>query len=118
MRVLVTGSRTWTNVRRIEKVLFDLFESPLDVLVSGACPRGADAIAERAWGEWGGLIERHPADWDRFGRAAGYRRNAVMAHLGADICVAFVRANSPGATSMINLAMRANIPVRKYEWES
>lgn len=113
---MVTGSRTWSDVRTIRKVLSGLYR-PGALLVSGACPRGADYIAEAVWRALGGEVERHPADWAKYGRAAGYRRNVVMAHLGADICVAFVRDNSPGTTSMINLAIRANIPVRKYEWQ-
>jgi hypothetical protein len=114
-RVLITGSRTWTDVALIRRELAKVWH-PACVLVSGACPRGADNLCEGVWMGWGGCVEQHPADWDKYGRAAGYRRNAVMAHLGADICLAFVRDNSPGTTAMINLAMRANIPVRRYEW--
>lgn len=116
-RVLITGSRTWTRISVIRRELEKVFH-PNTILVSGACPSGADALCEGVWSGWGGAVELHPADWGKHGRVAGYRRNVVMAHLGADICVAFVRGNSPGATSMINLAMRANIPVRRHEWES
>jgi hypothetical protein len=71
-------------------------------LVSGACPRGADRISEDIWASWGGQIERHPADWDRYGRSACFRRNADMVTAGADVCLAFILAASVG------------IPVRRY----
>jgi hypothetical protein len=56
-------------------------------------------------------IEAHPADWQRHGRAAGHRRNAEMITLGADGCVAFIRAASPGSTTTARLAEAAGIPI-------
>ena len=82
------------------------------VLVHGACPRGADAIAAAYAARTPGYqIEAHPADWHRYGRAAGHRRNAEMITLGADGCVAFIRAASPGSTATVRLAQAAGIPI-------
>jgi hypothetical protein len=112
VRVLVTGSRTWTDETIIRDALRE-HQAPGTVLVSGACPRGADAIAERLWASWGGLAERYPADWAT-GRGAGFGRNAAMVALGADICLAFIRDGSPGASHTAHLADLAGIPVRRY----
>ena len=71
-RLLVTGSRTWDEPRIIEQALaVVLARHPGGVvLVHGACPRGADAIAAAyAACTPGYQIEAHPADWHRYGRA-------------------------------------------------
>lgn len=112
-RVLVTGSRTWTDAGVIAGVLAGHYRDGA-VLVSGACPRGADALAEEYWGLLGGRIERHPAEWDRFGKRAGFRRNAEMVNAGASLCVAFIRDGSPGASHCAGLARAAGIPVELH----
>ena len=112
-RVLVTGSRTWTAQQAIAGALRE-HHQPGAVLVSGACPRGADAIAELLWSSWGGRVERHPADWST-GRSAGMERNAAMVAAGADVCLAFIRDASPGARHTARLAELAGIPVHRYD---
>ena len=82
------------------------------LLVHGACPRGADAIGSAYAARTPGYqIEAHPADWRRYGRAAGHRRNAEMITLGADGCVAFIQDASPGSTTTVRLAEAAGIPI-------
>ena len=112
-RVLVTGSRTWEDAGVIAGVLAGHYREGA-ILVSGACPRGADAIAEEYWELLGGKVERHPADWDRFGKRAGFRRNAEMVNTGASVCVAFIRDNSRGASHCAGLARAAGIPTEIY----
>jgi SLOG family YspA-like protein len=52
-RVLVTGSRTWVDVETIRAALHQVWGNGSAVLVSGACPRGANRIAEQLWQQWG-----------------------------------------------------------------
>jgi hypothetical protein len=119
-RILVTGSRTWNALTPIWNTLNDLaLEHGNVTLVHGACPRGADHIAD-AWARTAASlgksvsVERHPADWDAYGRAAGFRRNAEMVALGADACLAFIRDGSRGATHCAEAARKAGIPVRWF----
>lgn len=116
-RILVTGSRSWVGMSTIASALYsaqrDLGMSA--VLVTGACPTGADFLAEDIWTQWGGQVERHPADWAAHGKGAGFRRNAEMVKLGADVCIAFIRAGSNGATHTADLAEAAGIPTHRWE---
>jgi hypothetical protein len=110
---LVTGSRTWTDTAVIRAALAGVWTSGA-VLVSGACPTGADALCEACWTAWGGQVERHPADWAAHGRAAGFRRNAAMVAAGADVCLAFIHNHSRGASHTAALADAAGIPTYLY----
>lgn len=119
VRILVTGSRDWVDAAVIRQALLDVWESydcPVaPVLVSGGCPTGADAIAERLWTGWSFPVERHPAEWDAHGRAAGPVRNNAMVTAGADVCLAFIRNGSKGATQCAAVADRAGIPTIRFE---
>ncbi|MGH3826912.1 MAG: DUF2493 domain-containing protein [Pseudonocardiaceae bacterium] len=122
VRILVTGSRTWDDKDTIDSAITGYLRSiststegdpPCPVVVHGGA-RGADQLADRVARERGWTPECHRADWDRYGRSAGYRRNAVMVTLGANVCLAFIHQHSPGATHAAELAQRAGIPTHRY----
>lgn len=116
-RVLVTGSRTWTDLAAIETALLEQIgpDGDLPTLIHGACPSGADRVASRIADRWGWDLEPHPADWAAHGKAAGFRRNAEMVAAGADVCLAFIRGGSRGASHCAGLAARAGIPTSRWE---
>lgn len=116
-RVLVTGSRDWTDWALVGIALADACkraEPDPVIIVHGDCPTGGDAIAERWARQHGVATEPHAADWREFGRAAGPIRNRLMVNLGADECVAFIRNQSRGATHCAEVAEQAGIPVRRW----
>lgn len=131
MRVLVTGSRNWTDRARVYNALRYLCEiqglmyepdehgntmpDPSRItVVHGACPTGADFYAD----EWclsnDFLAETHPADWARYGKRAGYIRNDEMVMTEPDLCLAFIKNNSPGATMTADLAEKHGIKTVRF----
>lgn len=113
-RILVTGSRDWNSPAVIRFALAQ-YTTPEALLVVGDCPTGADRIARDIWTLWpGGQVEVHRADWRCHGRAAGPIRNQEMVDAGADVCLAFIRAGSKGATDCLSRAERAGIPTRVW----
>lgn len=117
IRVLITGSRTWTDRVVIERALKPYRAWQSTTLVSGHCPTGADALAEEVAQEFGFELELHPADWRAFGKRAGFIRNTEMVRLGANICHAFIRWQSAGATHCAKEAQRYGIPLRVWRME-
>ena len=61
----------------------------------------------------GWTIEEYPADWDRYGKAAGGIRNQTRVNLQplADVLVAAPLGPSPGTRDCIRRAKAAGIPV-------
>ena len=113
-RVLVTGSRTWVWAPDIRRALDELRYQFDDLaVVHGACPRGADAIADAWCRQYGVPVERYPADWAR-GRGAGLARNTVMVGSRPDRCLAFIHNGSPGASFCADLAERSGIPTYRF----
>lgn len=106
-RVIIAGSRDFSD--------YDLLKTKLDyflskkvadgykiVIVSGAA-KGADKLGERYAKERGYYIDSYPADWDRYGKRAGYLRNVEMAN-AADALIAFWDGVSKGTKHMIDIA--------------
>lgn len=116
-RVLVTGSRDWDNARELRGALIRATASRLDsvVVVHGACPAGADAMAAEWAADYGVRAEEHPADWGGYGKQAGFIRNAEMVGLGADLCLAFYKqgAGNKGTDHCASQAEKAGIPVQR-----
>ena len=121
MKLLVTGSRNWTSRIIIQTALECLwrdFPDGLNELHHGACPYGgADTIAEEVWKEMfpSRPVYRHPANWKKFGKAAGPLRNEEMVKLldpEIDRGIAFWKDASQGTANCINFMRQYGI---KYD---
>jgi hypothetical protein len=116
-RVLVTGSREWAELAPVWGPLKDACDThgtDRIIIVHGGA-RGADALAAEYASTYGMRSEPHPARWHEFGKSAGFRRNAEMVALGADLCLAFYKqgAGNKGTDHCAKLAEAAGIPVRR-----
>ena len=61
-------------------------------------------------------IERHPADWDQYGRSAGMIRNREMAK-AADSLIAFWDGKSKGTANMIQTSEKMGLAVKVVRYE-
>lgn len=107
-KILIAGSREYDNYEEAEAVLDALVKDHVGecdiVILSGSC-RGADMIGERYAEQHRFEIKRYPADWKRYGRAAGSIRNEEMVR-AADMVICFWDGESRGSRSLIKSVER------------
>ncbi len=113
-RVVIAGSRDYHNYEEakafIDWCLSRLREEQRVIVLSGGAS-GADALGERYARENGFEIERYPAQWAKFGKSAGPKRNRQMAEV-CDYVICFWDGRSRGTKSMIEYARRYGKPLR------
>lgn len=130
-RVLLTGSRTWDDevlMRKAFSSIAEQNEHAFKVILVHGTAHGADQMGERIAKELEWSIERHPAHWnshddncpgwhegEKVCKRAGHRRNEEMVNLGADICLAFIKSKSAGASSCAKSAEKKGIPTVRFE---
>ena len=90
MRVLICGDRNWNDIDRVREVVKEMHgKSFIDVVIEGEA-KGADILARVAAEGIGIKVEKYPADWQKYGRAAGPIRNSQMLKEGnPDVVVGF-----------------------------
>lgn len=109
MRVVVCGSRNWTDQAAIKQRLSDL--PPLSEVITGGA-RGADSLADRAADNCGHFRIIFPANWIGQGKAAGPLRNLRMLDMQPDLVIAFrSEGESKGTDHMIGECRRRGVPV-------
>lgn len=112
-RLLVAGSRGFSDYQLLcEKLDYYLsnIEKATLVLVSGGA-RGADALAIRYAQERNIKHEVHLAEWEKYGKSAGYRRNLQMLGTVTHV-IAFWDGRSPGTKHTIDCACTQNKIIR------
>jgi len=113
MKIAIVGSREFKNTYFARSVIADLLrQQPKVILVSGGA-RGIDSLAE----EVANTLEREiivfPADWDKYGKRAGFIRNQLIID-AVDKVIAFWDGKSKGTKHSIDLAIKARKPLDIY----
>src|SRR5579859_6662892 len=119
MKVLVCGGRTFgvplkdkpEEQTRAEQecVMRVLSGLPITHLIHGGAA-GADTLAGK-WAKEAGIpCDVFPAEWDKYGRAAGHIRNSHMLERGKpDLVVAF--PGGPGTADMVRRATSGGVNI-------
>lgn len=112
MIAIIAGPRDYTNKAQAFQLLDIVFSvtKPDKVLSGGAT--GMDEIGE-LWAIENGIpVEVHKADWNKYGKSAGPKRNEAMAKI-ATHCVVIWQGKSRGSKNMIETAKRYNLVLRE-----
>jgi hypothetical protein len=123
-KILICGSREWNDFKTIKSFLESFLEEkkelnnslePRDItVIHGGC-KGADSIAGYLAIQLGMSVKVFKADWSKYGKSAGPKRNQQMLDEGIpDLVIAFHNDidNSKGTKDMITRAKLANVPYK------
>ena len=114
IRIIIAGTRSFDNYALLRKTMCSLFGQvpPSQIeIISGHCPTGADSLGELFARRNGIRLTLFPADWTKYGKAAGPIRNKQMAEYAAPdgYCVIFWDGNSRGSRNMVVEAKNAGL---------
>ena len=115
-KLIVAGGREFSDyellAEKLDNIRYVVWDQDIadDVEIVCGKARGADTLGE-TWAKKSHVgVKYFPADWDRYGKSAGYRRNGEMAEYG-DALIAFWDGVSKGTAHMINLATEKDLTV-------
>ena len=107
MKVIIVGNRSITDyeavVSAIKRSGFKITE-----VVSG-CAQGVDTLGLKYAAMNHIRVMKFPANWSKYGRLAGFVRNAQMADYGEALIAIYV-GNSRGTLNMIKQAQDRKLP--------
>lgn len=110
MKIIIAGSRNFDDYFKVQLYMYGFIQIGWDVEIVSGTAKGADQLGERFAKENNYKLKQFPADWNKYGKSAGYIRNEEMAKY-ADVLIAFWDGESKGTKHMIDLANKHNLIV-------
>jgi hypothetical protein len=101
MKTIIAGSRDCTDYNILLSAISNISWKP-STIISGTA-RGVDRLGKRWAIENNIPLIRMPAQWDKYGKRAGYLRNESMAKI-SEALIAIWDGISPGTKHMIDVA--------------
>lgn len=118
MNIIIAGGRDFNNYEFLKEKCSNVINSFLfkdDIkLVSGKA-KGADTLGENFAKEFNYQLLEYPANWNEYGKSAGYIRNEEMAKI-SQVLIAFWDGKSKGTKHMINLAKKYNLEIYIFNY--
>ena len=116
MRIIIAGGRDFKDYERL-KLVVEYNVQYLDCIeiICGEA-KGADILGKQlAISKGWTVYSYHACHWERYGKAAGYRRNEEMVK-HAEALIAFWDGKSKGTKHMIDLAQKHKLKVKVYNY--
>jgi hypothetical protein len=108
VRIIVAGSREGVNPQVVRAIVDRIYAKYPDATIVTGGARGVDTIADFYAKHLGMSTEVYPANWDKYGKRAGYLRNCEMANSLTENSEDFIVCIYPGRRTT-GTAMMADI---------
>lgn len=116
IRLVIAGSRDFEDYRLLERVMHEIrLKYDVVEIISGGA-RGADRLGERYALEHDINLTVVKAEWNLYGKRAGYIRNEKMAKI-TDAVLVFWNGESRGSKHMIELTKKYRKKLRVVEYK-
>jgi hypothetical protein len=121
MKLAIVGTHTIEesdeNYRLMKQAIYVTISlEAIDEIVSGGAP-GIDDMAGRFAEKHSLKMTVFPADWNKYGRSAGPRRNTLIIDY-ADLVIAFPDKQSVGTRDSIKKAKKQGKLLKVWNWET
>lgn len=110
MKIIIAGGREFNDYESLCTEVRRILTGKLDISIISGTARGADSLGAKYATACGYNLIQMPADWNKYGKAAGYRRNEEMAQI-ADMAIVFWDGYSKGSGHMIDIMHNLKKPV-------
>ena len=112
MKVIVCGGRDYSNYELVSKVMDQIcnefFKGEVTTIIQGGA-RGADALGKRWALENNYPLEQFDAEWHKYGKVAGFKRNQEMLDDSGKNCIVVAFPGGNGTYDMVQRAKRAGV---------
>lgn len=109
IKLAIVGGRTFNNYDILNKYIAQVCQENdftiIEIISGGA--RGADKLGERYAKDNNIPTRIFPAEWDKYGKSAGFRRNKDIID-ACDVCIAFWDGESRGTKHDIDLCRNSD----------
>jgi hypothetical protein len=119
MRIIIAGSRNFNDYEFLKQMVLPTIKlhkegrNVKDFEIISGCASGADSLGIKFAEEMGYKLTKYPADWDAYGKSAGYIRNIEMAEYAKQddysCLIAFWDGKSKGTKHMIDIAKKKKL---------
>ena len=116
MRLIIAGGRDFSDYNLLQDSANRFIGKEQNVIIISGLAKGADTLGLQYAGDYGYTVEGFAAEWNKYGRSAGIKRNKYMAK-NADSLLAFWDGKSKGTMHMIDFADSIGLRVEVVHYE-
>jgi len=113
IKVIIAGGRDFNDYKLLKDAASKFLHGCTldDITIISGKAKGADSLAIKLAREYGLDLITKPADWDKYGRSAGFIRNVEMADIATHL-LAFWDGKSRGTRHMIETAKTKGLIIK------